>query len=118
MRLEVVNAASRKDPAIWSFMDAPLQDMNDLERIPVAGGTTNFYYNTWPLKGHVKDSVKPWESLFLSIISFDLFVGADKAYADSTVTGNPFYTSLKPWNRKASNMWDFSGFLKFWEWRL
>jgi hypothetical protein len=118
MNLEVVDAASLNNPVIWSPIQTPLQDMNDLERIPVAGGTTSFYYHTWPLKGHVKDSVKPWESLFLSIISLDFFVGADKAYADSAVTGNPFYTSLKPWNRKASNMWDFAGFLKFWGWRL
>jgi hypothetical protein len=118
MNLEVVAAASLKDPSHWSLRYAPLQDMNDLERIPVAGGTTSFYYDTWPLKGHVKDSVKPWESILLSITSLDLFVGADKAYADSVVTGNPFYTSLKPWNRNASDMWDFAGFLKFWGWRL
>ena len=33
-------------------------------------------------------------------------------------TKNPFYTSLKPWNREASDMWDFATFLKFWGWRL
>jgi hypothetical protein len=33
-------------------------------------------------------------------------------------TSNPFYTSLKPWNRKASDMWNFTEFLEFWGWRL
>jgi hypothetical protein len=62
--------------------------------------------------------VKLWESLFLSLISMDMFVGADKVYADPRETGNPFYTSLKFWNRNSSDMWNFPGFLQFWGWRL
>jgi hypothetical protein len=70
------------------------------------------------LKGHVKGAVKPLETLFMSLISLDLFVGADKAYVDTSQTENPFYTSLKPWRRKDSDMWDFFGFLWYWGWRL
>jgi hypothetical protein len=43
----------------------------------------------------------------LSLPSLDLFVGADKIYADPEVSGNPFYTSLKPLRRDDSNMWFF-----------
>ena len=92
--------------------------MDQLERLPVDDGTASFYYDEGVLKGHVKGSVKPWETLFMSLISLDLFVGTDKAYADTAVTGNPFYTSLKPWRREDSNMWDFARFLDYWGWRL
>jgi len=66
----------------------------------------------------VNGSIKPWESLFLGLPSLDPLVGSDKAYGNGRETGNPFYTSLKPWNREASDMWDFPGFLRFWGWRL
>ena len=65
-----------------------------------------------------KGFIKPRESLFLSLPSLDPLVGYDKVYGDRRETGNPFYTSLKPWNREASDMWDFPEFLTFWGWRL
>jgi hypothetical protein len=92
-----------------------IEPMDRLKQLPVDDGTTSFYYDQGFLKGHVKGSVKPWETLFMSLFSLDLFVGTDKAYAD---TGNPFYTSLKPWRREDSNMWDFARFLRYWGWRL
>ena len=92
--------------------------MDSLDRLTVDDGTTSFYYSEGVLKGHVKGSVKPWETLFLSLISLDLFVGTDKAYADTAETDNPFYTSLKPWRREDSNMWEFARFLHYWGWRL
>jgi hypothetical protein len=61
---------------------------------------------------------KFWETLLLSLISWDLFVEADKLYRDKEKDDNPFYTSLKPWNRTALDMWDFSRFLEFWGWKL
>jgi hypothetical protein len=56
--------------------------------------------------------------IFMSLISLDLFVGSDKIYADPAVSGNPFYTSLKPWRRDDSDMWDFPRFLAYWGWGL
>ena len=97
---------------------APLMPVGELERLPLDGGRTSFFYQTGFREGHVKGSIKPWESLFLSLPSLDPLVGSDKAYGDRRETGNPFYTSLKPWNREASDMWDFPGFLTFWGWRL
>jgi hypothetical protein len=102
------------------FRTVPMKfdTMEQLERLPVDDGTTSFYYDEGLLKGHVKGSVKPWETLLMSLFSLDLFVGTDKAYADTARTGNPFYTSLKPWRRQDSNMWDFPRFLHYWGWRL
>jgi hypothetical protein len=92
--------------------------MEQLAALPANNGTTSFYHTGGILKGHVKGSVKPLETLFMSLISLDLFVGTDKAYADAAETGNPFYTSLKPWRRDDSDMWNFSNFLSYWGWRL
>jgi hypothetical protein len=121
MDIEVVEKDRYKDREQFTIIKAPLLPTDALERIPVNGTdgeTTSFYYVEGAVRGHVKGSIKPWASLFLSLISLDFFVGTDKAYGDRRVTGNPFYTSLKPWNRHASDMGDFATFLKFWGWRL
>ena len=118
MNLEVIDEKQLQDLGRFNIIKASLKPMTDLERIPLENGFTSFYYQNGPLKGHVKGSIKPFESLFLSLPSLDFFVGADKAYADRRKTGDPFYTSLKPWNRSASNMWNFKEFLMFWGWNL
>jgi len=76
------------------------------------------FYDTWPLRGHVKGAIKPWESLMLSLVSLDFYVGMDKEYGNTAESGNPFYTSLKPWNRQRSDMNNFAGFLQFHGWKL
>lgn len=93
--------------------------LETLKKLPLHDGNyTSFYYENWPLSGHVKGAIKPWESLFLSLISLDFFVGMDKEYGDTRESGNPFYTSLKPWNRESSNMNDFAAYLRFQGWNL
>jgi hypothetical protein len=117
MDLEVLNdmqLSSQRFRTV-SMQSYPMELLN---RLPVDGGVRSFYHEEGVLKGHVKGSIKPFESLLLSLISLDLFVGMDKAYADTARTGNPFYTSLKPWRRTDSNMWDFARFLGYWGWRL
>lgn len=96
----------------------PLVSMNTLDTIPINGKFTSLFHEKGVRKGYVKGSVKYWETIFLSLISLDLFIGTDKAYKDSNETGKRFYTSLKPWNRSRSDMWHFDRFLKFWKWRL
>jgi len=117
MGLEV---RSGEDLSSGPFRIIPMkmEAMERLDRLPTGDGATSFFHNEGVLKGHVKGSVKPLESLFMSLLSLDLFVGTDKAYADTAETGNPFYTSLKPWRRDDSNMWDFARFLRYWGWRL
>ena len=118
MHLEVMEEERLRNPKRFTIIKAPLIPMTTLEHIPINGKKTSFYYDRGPLKGHVKGSVKLWETLLLSLVSQDLFVGTDKVYGDSEITENPFYTSLKPWNRNSSDMWNFAHFLQFWGWRL
>lgn len=118
MHLEPLEEEKLRNPERFTIIKAPLIPMASLEDIPINGKKTSFYHDRGPLKGHVKGSVKPWETLFLSLVSQDLFVGTDKIYGDSKITENPFYTSLKPWNRNSSDMWNFAEFLEFWGWRL
>lgn len=92
--------------------------MDALKKIKINGKVTSFYYEDGPYKGYVKEAFKAWETIFMGLISLDPLVGTDKAYEDSQVTGNRFYTSLKPWNRDDSDMWHFQRFLEFWGWRL
>ena len=118
MNLEVMDA---RDLTADKFRIIPMkvEPMDVLQQLPVDDdGTTSFYYKKGLLKGHVKGSIKPWEMMFMSVISLDLFVGSDKAYAATAQTDNPFYTSLKPWRRQDSNMWNFARFLHYWGWRL
>lgn len=117
MDVEVLDDAQLSSQRFRSvFMQS--YPMGLLNRLPVDGGVRSFYYREGVLKGHVKGSMKPFESLFMSLISLDFLVGMDKAYADPAQTENPFYTSLKPWRRSDSNMWDFARFLSYWGWRL
>ncbi len=96
----------------------PLIPAERLEALPLDGRATSFFDDRWPRSGFVKGSYKPLETLLLGLVSLDFFVGSDKKYGDTAVTGNPFYTSLKPWNRRASDMWYFRRFLRFWGWKL
>lgn len=98
---------------------AEMAPLDSLAALPLGDGTfTSFYYQRWPLTGHVKGAIKPWETLLLSLVSLDLFVGMDKVYAGVDAGANPFYTSLKPWNRSASDMNDFAAYLHFNGWKL
>jgi len=93
--------------------------MEELDRIPVdGGGVTSFYEETGLRAGYVKGSYKPFETLFVSWWAWSLYVGADKDYGPRDASENRFYTSLKFWNRTASDMRDFPAFLRFWGWGL
>ena len=115
---EVIEEEELKNSEHFNIIEAPLVPAETLEKLPMNGKTISFYYKEGAVRGHVKGSIKPWETLLLGLISWDFFVGTDKVYGDRRVTGNPFYTSLKPWNRHSSDMGDFAGFLQFWGWRL
>ena len=98
---------------------ASFADLASLRSLSLDDGTTtSFYYRDWPLTGHVKGAIKPWETLLLGIVSFDMFVGMDKEFGDTRQSGNPFYTSLKPWNRTSSDLNNFASYLRFNGWRL
>ncbi len=116
MDVEVVPTDHRASPQIVIARQQPLSSLKNLA-LP-GGGTSSMFYDKWPLQGHVKGAIKPWESLLLSLVSLDFYVGMDKEYGSTAESGNPFYTSLKPWNRRVSDMNDFAGFLRFHGWKL
>ena len=116
MDVGIVDSGATAGVRTISAKILPLSILKSLQ-LP-AGGTTSMFYDSWPLKGHVKGAIKPWETLLLSLLSMDLFVGMDKEYGNTMESGNPFYTSLKPWNRQASDMNNFAEFLKFYGWKL
>ncbi len=95
-----------------------IRPMADLERLPVGEGFTSFFETTGPGKGFVKNSAKPWERLFMSWWTLDWRIGQDKALGPWRETGTVFYTSIKFWQRRQSDMWPFADFLRYWGWRL
>ena len=96
-----------------------LHPMADLEKLVLSGGrTTSFFETEGRRKGYVKNSRKPWEMLFMSWWAMDLRIGEDKALGPATDTGTIFYTSIKFWDRKKSDMWPFADFLRYWGWNL
>jgi len=98
---------------------APIEPAETLKKLPLgAHDTTSFYVGNGWRKGYVKGSFKPFELALMSWWVFDPFVGVDKEFSADPDTGPVFYTSLPPWNRKASDMRNFANFLAFWGWRL
>jgi len=95
-----------------------LQPMSALEQLPLAGSTSSFFEDKGARKGYVRNSHKLWEQLFMSWWALDGKVGEDKALGPPQETGVVFYTSLKPWAREASNLWEFHDFLTYWGWSL
>ena len=103
----------------FKLIKPDLQPFSSLENlISVTGEHTSFFETTGPRKGYVKGSQKIWERLFISWWAFDWRVGEDKKLSRDTSDGNVFYTSIKPWARKESDLRDFPRFLKYWGWRL
>ena len=115
MHMEVGGDVSKTFGMRQKPVEFTLEPTENLTRLPSENGPVSLYYSSGLLSGHVKGALKPLETVFLGWLSFDLFVGMDKAFGD---TGNPFYTSLKPWNRHHSDLWHFERFLRFWGWRL
>ncbi|MGD9946993.1 MAG: hypothetical protein AB7U29_00790 [Desulfobulbus sp.] len=115
MDMQVVHKTSLIEGATRAI----IAEMDSLKQLPLEDGTTtSLYYRNWPLTGHVRGAIKPWETLFLGLVSLDFYVGMDKEYGNTGVSGNPFYTSLKPWNRTSSDMNDFGRYLHFNGWNL
>jgi hypothetical protein len=123
----VMDAAIEALPAIRERFDvqpATLQPMEALHALPLEGAaaalhrTTSFFYTDGCGKGYVKDSRKPFEMLFMGWLAMDFYVGRDKDLGDAAATGARVYTSIKFWNRRASDLYPFPEFLAFWGWRL
>jgi len=118
-RVMALEVAARNSLPTEPVRQAEMRELAGLKTLALDdGGRTSWYYGAWPLTGHVKGAIKPWETLLLSLVSLDFFVGMDKEYSGVKDSGNRFYTSLKPWNRSDSDMNDFAGYLRFYGWKL
>lgn len=92
--------------------------MNDLYQLPFKDTTESFFEMDGARKGYVRNNTKFLERLFISWWAFDLYVGQDKAYGSADTSETIFYTSLKFWDRKASDLKNFPRFLSYWGWKL
>jgi len=126
-RVKDIWLASVQSLEAYRILEMKMLSMNDLERLPLidtgmgTGTTTSFFETSGPRKDYVKGSHKPLERLLMSWWALDWRIGEDKKFGkdkQDKQDGIVFYTSLKPWDRKASDMRDFIAFLRYWGWRL
>ena len=95
------------------------QPLSSLQKLPLDDmDSTSFYEGVGFREGYVIASFKPWEWLFMSWWALDWHIGQDKKYGIDKEDNPIFYTSLKPWARKQSDMRDFSSFVSYWGWKL
>ena len=118
-RVEDIRLADAASPLPEPVKTADVLPLASLDRLPLEnGGTTSFFETRGCRKGYVKGSEKIWERLLISWWALDWRVGEDKRLAGRGEAGPVFYTSLMPWDRKASDMRHFAAFLTYWGWRL
>jgi len=115
-KMELNTADSLKK---FDRVDAATRPLAALEALSMTDGrTTSFYETSGYRKDYVKESHKPWERILMSWWAFDWRIGEDKKFGIDKSDGIMFYTSLKPWGKKKSDMRDFSAFLRYWGWNL
>ena len=102
----------------YQILPAHIVPMKELKSLGQDENTTSFFETSGPRKGHVKGSYKPFEKILMSWWAMDFYVGEDKEFGHREETGTIFYTSLKFWDRKKSDMWNFNDFLSYWDWKL
>ncbi len=120
--LEKYKTATAKMQSLASLETLPLEenktsgeiDKNTQPKVP----TTSFYEIDGGRKDYVKGSRKIREKLLMGWWALDLRVGEDKKLGIDSTDGRTFYTSLKPWARKESDLRNFPQFLKYWGWEL
>ncbi|TKB06930.1 hypothetical protein [Desulforhopalus sp. IMCC35007] len=119
-----ISAISQNPPGSLDTLAPPLyfqmdtQPMEHLHKLPYQNELVSFFEEAGSRKGYVKNNRKILERLLISWWALDWHVGEDKAYGNSDTTQLPFYTSLKFWQRKNSDLKDFPGFLHYWGWKL
>lgn len=118
-RVKNVWPASAETLGNYSFLPVRWQPLEALENLRHSDGSVvSFYETSGPRFGYVKGSGKIWERLLISWWALDWYVGEDKKLGRHTDDGIVFYTSLKPWARKESDLRDFVSFLRYWGWGL
>ncbi len=100
------------------FVTAALKPMASLRELPFGGSKISFFETEGTRKGYVRNSHKPFERLLMSWWVMDWRIGEDKDLGPREETGTTFYTSLKFWAWKKSDLWNFANFLDYWGWKL
>ncbi len=117
----ISNVAVRAEDTLkqrYDSVELDLFPMNYLYRLPFKDRTKSFFYMSGPCKGYVRNNTKFLERLLISWWAFDFHVGQDKAIGLSDTSGIIFYTSLKFWDREASDLKNFPRFLEYWGWKM
>ncbi len=114
----IVDILLAKNEESYPFVNMALRPMADLQKILHGDSVTSFFETAGRRKGYVKNAQKWLERMLISWWALDLHVGEDKMLGPPEETGVVFYTSLKPWARKDSDMWHFADFLRYWGWSL
>lgn len=118
-RVKDISLTSASELSGYHHYLSRLLPLAALEQIPLgSGASTSFYETAGERVDYVKGSQKVWERLLISWWAFDWRVGEDKKLGRSKKEGITFYTSLKPWARKQSDLRDFAAFLRYWQWQL
>ncbi|MFH0785712.1 MAG: hypothetical protein V2B20_27710 [Pseudomonadota bacterium] len=104
--------------AIGQQVQMRMLPMLDLYSLPYQDKTVPFFETEGSRNGYVKNNTKILERLFISWWALDLHVGEDKAFSINDKSDTVFYTSLKFWARKDSDLKNFSAFLQYWGWQL
>ena len=95
----------------YAARPAASRPVDALDALELAdGGTTSFFHESGRLRGLVKGAFKPFETALFGWWIHDLHVGRDRRYGPRDRT-QLFYTSLNPFHKQHSDMWDFPGFL-------
>lgn len=102
----------------YSVSQAEFLPMKALESLPLGGKTTSFFRTKGDRNGYVKGAWKPWEALLVGWWTLDFQVGRDKAYGRPEETSKRFYTSLKFWRRRRSDLEHFVSCLRYYGWKL
>ncbi len=111
----VENAALQK---AYNTIYMRIFSLNSLYQLPFKSKTESFFEMDGARKGYVRDNTKILERLFISWWAFDIHVGEDKAYGLADTSETILYTSLKFWDRTASDLKNFPRFLEYWGWKL
>lgn len=118
-RVSDIRMGSPEKLAVQYFPnELAIMAMDSLWILPYGNAEVSFFETHAHRKGYVKNNSKPLERLLMSWWVLDWHIGEDKALGNREETGVVFYTSLKFWHRKESDMGDFAGFLKYWGWKF
>lgn len=102
----------------FDTIEMEILPMNYLYRLPFRDITESFFEMDGARRGYVRNNTKFLERLLISWWAFDFNVGEDKAFGAGDTSDTIFYTSLKFWDREASDLKNFPQFLSYWGWKL